>query len=74
MDYDVLYYWQGGRENGLWRAAGIPISVDKQTQRDVMLDRIADIEAMGYVTNPGLRTIGPPEGPPASKRFEALGL
>lgn len=57
--YDVIYWWQGGTEQGKWREA-LP---GKDAQATV-----SKIKQMGYYAVKGLRSIGPPEGPPKNQK------
>ena len=60
---DVVYFWQGGTENGVWNEAmpGVwPSYKDAETL-------VWELERMGYVAHAGSRSVGPPEGPPSQK-------
>ncbi len=78
--YDVIYYWTGGREVGEWNATlsvghdshYIDGSLTNPTRN--IDDLISKIRRQGYVAHRGLRSIGPPEGPPTDAEFKALGL
>ena len=63
VNYDRVYWWQGGTESGRWNEVVVNSASRDQT--------IAGIEGQGYVALPGASTIGPPEGPPV-KRLEEL--
>ena len=63
---DVVYWWSGGRSEGRWCQA--------DSGSDAASATIAYLNRMGYVAVRGSSAIGPPEGPPDSARFEALGL
>jgi len=57
MNYDVIYYYNGGTLRGNWHAAEIgPDGIEATIER---------IERMGYFCRRGRRSIGAPEGAPS---------
>lgn len=67
--YDVVWLWSGGRENGYWSAAR-PAASTRQA-----VDKLVDeIERAGRVAVRGKRSIGAPDGCPSEDRFEAIGM
>lgn len=60
-NYDRVYYWTGGTENGRWREA-IPNVYPEYKGIDALL---ADLKRMGFKAVKGLASIGAPEGSPS---------
>ena len=67
--YNVVWYWSGGRESGYWTGAR-PHTITSEAV-DVL---VSEIERGGRVAIRGTRSIGAPEGRPAEARFEAIGM
>lgn len=51
--FDVIYYWVGGTQRGIWKAT---LGYSEQM--------LVEIRRMGYHAVAGRRSIGAPEGPP----------
>lgn len=66
MFYDVLWYWVGGTERGVWRA--VPVS-----SKEEMEAKEASIHRMGYATRRGKLSVGAPEGPPQEPHCSECG-
>ena len=69
---DVIWYWNGGRKVGEWRASfplhlieDLPTEIRKYCER---------LTASGYVNHPGTRAIGPPDDAPREAEFRAVGV
>ena len=61
--YDTVYYWVGGREQGRW--------LETLTQGSAIEETVEHLKRSGYVAHRGIRA---PEGAPSDAEFKALGL
>ena len=66
---DVVYYWIGGTQEGIWREARFGGALDSCKTQTALIARISD---MGYVAKRGNTSVGPPEGPPDVAAFRAI--
>jgi len=69
MNYDTIYYWSGGTENGQWREAEFNVWPEYLSLQETL----RRIRAGGHVAHHGWKSIGPPEGPPSIKEIQAAG-
>ena len=70
MNYDCVYFWNGGLERGKWRCAQ-PNIFTPEAERDIdAFER--SIARQGYFTVRGSTRIGPPDNPPPPAAWQTF--